>query len=693
MIADEKGDVPTVAEEKIAKRNPHQPFPDDMPAEQQLTVRACVIGVLVGGIICASNVYLGLKTGFTFGAGLVGAIFGFGIVKPLSNLPWYFGGGSYFGPKENCTVQTVATATSALGSMWVSAIPAMYQLGLLGASPVDDAGRLISLAVVTSYYGLFFAVPLRRYFVIKYKLTFPSPTAAAVTIRSMHDSVGGAEIGKKQALVTLVSFVGAMLFCIAQWFAPGILHDWHIGYWIAHAGVPSAIAMENWAWVLEWTPAFFGAGMLSGPNASYSMFFGSLLAYGILGPQLVKNGLAVGRFNGGNATKLDEWLYFGSNPIKGRATPRFWMLWPGVAMMLAHSLAEMAMNYKSLANAIRLGIAEIVSLVTRKENTNTEVDDEDPATPAERVATWEWVLGVFISMIFSIVVLKAQFDVPVGHTILAVILAFLFSFIGIQASGDTDINPISAVAKLSQLVFGGITKGQGLAVAPAQTINLVAGSVAGSAAYHSADMVGDLKTGYLLNASPRSQFYGQVVGALFSAFIGFGVYVVFSKAYPCINDASYDECAFGIPSVSAWAAVAKVLTDSTISIPDSSLYAALVFMILAVLTTVVKHFWIPSKYHVFVPNWTAMGVAFVLNTQTYSIAMAIGATFAIIWGKWRPNSYELFGLALASGLTAGEGFSGLITAIFSVAGLDNSVIGTSIGCTLDGTTGEYIFCG
>jgi uncharacterized oligopeptide transporter (OPT) family protein len=69
--------------------------------------------------------------------------------------------------------------------------------------------------------------------------------------------------------------------------------------------------MENWNFFLEWTPAFIGVGMLSGMNTSFSMFGGSFLAWGILGPLMVKTGEAVGRFKGGNATQLDEWAYFG----------------------------------------------------------------------------------------------------------------------------------------------------------------------------------------------------------------------------------------------------------------------------------------------------------------------------------------------------------------------------------------------
>jgi uncharacterized oligopeptide transporter (OPT) family protein len=85
-------------------------------------------------------------------------------LKPLSRvLPTYFGGG-YFGPKENCTVQTAATAAGGLTALFVAAVPAMYHLGLM-TTPRQDIGRLFLLTSITAFYGLFFAIPLRKYYI------------------------------------------------------------------------------------------------------------------------------------------------------------------------------------------------------------------------------------------------------------------------------------------------------------------------------------------------------------------------------------------------------------------------------------------------------------------------------------------------------------------------------------------------
>lgn len=167
--------------------------------------------------IAASNTYLGLKIGWTFGASLFGAIFSFAIIKPLSTvLPAKFGGG-HFGPKENCTAQAAATTAGGLSVGFVSGIPAMYKLGLM-TTPREDAAALVLFSISCAFYGLFFAVPLRTHFVVKQDLTFPTPRAAAVTIMSLHDGVEGEKAAFKKA-----KWMGFWFFFTFIW---GLISYW-----------------------------------------------------------------------------------------------------------------------------------------------------------------------------------------------------------------------------------------------------------------------------------------------------------------------------------------------------------------------------------------------------------------------------------------------------------------------------------
>jgi uncharacterized oligopeptide transporter (OPT) family protein len=172
--------------------------------------------------------------------------------------------------------------------------------------------------------------------------------------------------------------------------------------------------------------------------------------------------------------------------------------------------------------------------------------------------------------VLSIVILKVQFNVGVGNTILAILLAFLFSFVGVQATGTVGINPVGPIAKVSQLVFGGISRAQGQPLKLAQTTNLIAGSLAGQAASHSVDMVGDLKIGHLLSATPKGQFWAQFWGSVVTIVPMTGVFVVFTKAYPCIINHEIENCPFAMPAVMTWKMVSVAMTAQTNPVPKSS---------------------------------------------------------------------------------------------------------------------------
>lgn len=121
----------------------------------------------------------GLKTGFLFGASMFGAIFGFGIIKLLTKLfpkvPFL---GASFGPQENSIVQATTAGAGGLGGLFTAALPAMYQLGLMSANPRDDLGRIFTLTLICSFFGLCFTIPLRKFFIVNMardlRLMFPT---------------------------------------------------------------------------------------------------------------------------------------------------------------------------------------------------------------------------------------------------------------------------------------------------------------------------------------------------------------------------------------------------------------------------------------------------------------------------------------------------------------------------------------
>ncbi|KAG1821376.1 OPT oligopeptide transporter protein-domain-containing protein [Suillus variegatus] len=608
VSGDSEGSEPHV--QFINTDDPFPELPDAPVEEQQLTVRAVLVGCILGGIIAASNIYLGLKTGWTFGASLFGSIIGFAILKPLSRSAPTFLGGGYFGPKENNVCQSAATSAGSLGLLFTSGFPAAYQLGLLSANPKDDFARLITFTICCAFFGLSFTQPLRKFYILKLKLVFPSGVAAAYTIQSLHAGKNAEVTAKKKTKALFFSFLFAISLRVVSEYAPGLLWDWHIFYALNRIGWSSVIAAESWGWIWEWTPAFIGAGMLTGINASYSFIGGSFLAWAVLGPIIVARGIAFG-------TSADPSIpgymnYMGmtlQDPIND-PSPRYWLLWPGTLMLICASFAEVACNWRSLYAAIRSAFAMILQRFS-KDGVVDEIVDTVPEH--ERVPFWAWGSVLVLSTIVTCVVMGVQFGQNVGITLLAIVFSFLFSFIGCESSGRTNINPVTSIGNASQLIFGGLGRGRNYSVQRGELLNLLSGMLTLGAAEQAGDMIGDLKTTHLLRASPKAVYVAQLCGAVVSIFMAAGLYVVFSTAYPCINDLSYTTCAFPAPDVQSWRAVAVAVSSSTLPIPPSSGYAAIALGLVAVISVVAKYTVVPPKYHDFVPNFNAIGIGFIMS--------------------------------------------------------------------------------
>lgn len=152
---------------------------------QNFTFRGVVVGLAIGIIICFSNMYFGLQTGWVSGMTMPAALIGFGFFKTLAKCINY-----PFTPVENVLVQTVAGAlgTMPLGCGFVGVLPALnYLLKPEENGPLElSTGKLVIWALGICFFGVVFAVPLRKEVIIREKLKFPSGTATALMIGMLH---------------------------------------------------------------------------------------------------------------------------------------------------------------------------------------------------------------------------------------------------------------------------------------------------------------------------------------------------------------------------------------------------------------------------------------------------------------------------------------------------------------------------
>ncbi|KAJ4286632.1 hypothetical protein N0V88_007922 [Collariella sp. IMI 366227] len=676
------------AEEEIVEEDLYRPLLMDstIPHEPNpLTIRAVVVGCILGALVCASNLYLGLKTGFTFSASMFGAIFGYGILRLLDK---------------------------------AGNIPAMYRLGVMGeGTPKDEIGAIFTITLIASFIGIFYATPFRRFFIIQVAreldLMFPTPTAVALTIRSMHAGAAGSLEAAKKLKMLMICFAGALVHRVGSSYAVGILYDWHPFTWIhIWSGYKSwALNIESWGWYFEWTPAFIGSGMLIGLNPAISMFAGGVIAWAIIGPTLVHYEECIGIDVSGDDPKWEGLYSFASLSGLGKRkpSPRYWLLWPGVMVMVCSSMAELFIQYKAIWAALKSvwfqSCGGINHMLVKRGKTSPffakhgapRVKDEniveDPFPAEQQVKTWMWALGFLVTTIIGMIVFHFQWDTHPGLTILAIFLAFLFSFLAIQIGAVTDNTPLTAAAKASQLVFGGATSHSGYTVQHAQKINLVAGSLASGSADMATSLVGDFRTGFLIGTSPIKQWIAQSIGAFVAVWLGPGLFVLFTSAYPCIykditpeQEAAGMKCSFLVPSVSAWAAVAQAVTDPKISIPLKSGIFAIVMGVVSMLQVVFRHYYLVGPRHKFrrwLPNWGAIALSWVIPAPVFANAALLGAILAALWRKYHLKTWDIYGYAVAAGFIAGEGLGGVVNAILTLAGVDGGVYGSMIACPGD----------
>ncbi|KAK1992168.1 OPT-domain-containing protein [Colletotrichum falcatum] len=203
--------------------------------ENILTVRAVVTGCVPGCLVNASNLYLRLKTGFTFISSMFGTGINNGAFNLLShtNIPII---GDPFGPQENSIVQAAATGAGGIASIFVAGIPAVYRLGAMDSTPAGDIGKIFTLTVSCSFFGLFFVTPIRKFFILQtaweLKLVFPTSTATALTIRSMHAGVNGAREAVSKLRALGYAFGACPVHRVASYYAIGIQYDWHLFTWV-----------------------------------------------------------------------------------------------------------------------------------------------------------------------------------------------------------------------------------------------------------------------------------------------------------------------------------------------------------------------------------------------------------------------------------------------------------------------------
>jgi uncharacterized oligopeptide transporter (OPT) family protein len=622
---------------------------------QNFTVRGIAVGLGVGLIICFSNMYFGLQAGWVSSMSMPSSLIGFAFFKTFArhlDLP--------FTPVENVLVQTVAGSmgTMPLGCGFVGIMPALnYMLKPEEQGPlVLSLWKLILWALGLCFFGVVFAVPLRRQVILREKLKFPSGTATALMIGVLHgteatadmpisptqlrdstvqgdplspspaqseitfvEDLGKGQHSSWQAKVRLlsISFAVSGLYTLATYFFPILRNLPVFGLTLA----------ESWLWTLNPSLAYVGQGIIMGPDTTTHMLLGAIVGWGVLSPLAKIKGWAPGA--------VDDW----ESGSKG------WIVWISLAIMLADSVVSLGYialrplfmhgreyigeagryikrkDWKGLLKMLTGSSSKGYSPVARDQEASTTLeytepmspthsrindpsgDDKDlsePDAPPEHLISNRTVwIGLILSIVFCIASIRIVFGalLPYYATITAVFMALLLSIMGVRALGETDLNPVSGISKLAQLFFAVIVPQSNK---NSVIINLIAGAVSEAGALQAGDLMQDLKTGHLLGAAPNAQFWGQIIGSAVGAIASALIYRLYTGVYEIPGKL------FEVPTGYIWIFTARLVTGK--GLPHMAFQWATGAAVIFTITTAIRSSGALSRWHPYIPGGIAVAV-------------------------------------------------------------------------------------
>lgn len=571
------------------------------PNKTNLTVRAVIGGALIGALMCLSNIYVFFKTGWSLGVTVTAAILAFAAFRALQAF-----GAKPLGLHENNALTTVA---SGAGYMTGGGNMAAYGALLMVTTVRPEDAPLVLWFAVIAAMGVFCAIPIKRQLINKEALPFPTGTATAETLRSIHEG----KTGNNE-----VKWLGyAALFAVVLGVARGIL-KWVPGTLALPFNI-SGHSLQAWGLSFKTEVVYLGAGALMSFRTGWSMLIGAILCYGVIAPWALGNGLITG-------VSYKEIVQ--------------WTVWPGAALLVGAGLTSFALDYKSLGRAFS-GLAQILR---RKQARGGIADVECP--------DWWFPAGFAVLAPIVITLMWWMFDIPLWAAILAVPLAVIMGFIAARVTGETDVTPTKALGPLTQMMYGGITPGN-------LSGNIMSGNVTGGIGLHAADLLTTLKTGWLVGAKPRHQLYAQLFGVVAGAAV---VVPLFNLVIPDPSVLGTKE--WEAPSCTIWAGVSEAFSHGLDKLGFEARIAIGIGLSLGIVLALVERF-APKRVTRFVPSPSGLGLAFVLSGSS-SIMMFIGAALGEVFRRRQRTGMVT---PVASGLIAGESLIGVVIALLISAGV------------------------
>ena len=547
-----------------------QVYKGDMP---QLTVRSALTGMLLGGVLSLTNLYVSIKTGWTLGVGITSVILAFAFFKVMERLKV----GSGITLLENNAMQSIATSAGYMTAPLTSSLAAYMMV----TNRVIPMAHTVVCIVLLSLLGVLFAFPLKKRVINDEQMVFPEGYAAGIVMDDLHSGTGAEGMFKAKILA-----VGAGLSALVELLRNrDIMEAMRLGmlsipeFWddlcYRHNFAPAILGtpLRDLTVRLDSSIISFALGGLIGTRVAFSMLAGAVLNYLILAPYLISRNI------------------IGAPSYKAIT---MWSLWGGVAMMTTSSLFSFLSKPQVL-------LAPLLGLFRSKVAVDRLKEIELPM--------WVFVAGIPLVGAGVVYTGHVWFGIHYLLGLAAIPLVFVFTLIAVNATGLTSITPGGALAKLTQLTFA--------ILAPHNiSTNIMSAGVTSEVALNASNLLMDIKPGYMLGAKPRQQAIGHVLGIFAGALVAVPVfYALFGG-----NIALFGSEQMPMPSATIWKAVSEVLMKGLSFLHPSAQAAVVIGAVLGLAIELVN-----KRMRGRCPvSAMGLGLAFVLKFSD-SLAFALGA--------------------------------------------------------------------
>ena len=600
--------------------NKNTEFKPYIPAEKvtpELTVTSVIMGCILAVIFGAANAYLGLRVGMTVSASIPAAVISMGVIRVILRRNSIL---------ESNMVQTIGSAGESLAAGAIFTMPALFLWAEEGLTSKPGIVEITLIALCGGILGVLFMVPLRNALIVKEHATllYPEGTACADVL------LAGEEGGANASTV----FSGMGLAAVFKFVVDGLK--------LLPADVSAAFKSFKGEIGMEVYPALLGVGYIVGPKIASYMFTGSLIGWMVIIPLICLFG-------------PDTWMY----PAAEGTT---------IAQLYANGGASAIWStYVKYIGAGAIATGGIISLIKSLPLIVTTFRDSmksmkgSKSTSTERTAQdlpMQFILlGVF-AMVFIIWIVPA-IPVTLLGAFIIVIFGFFFATVSSRMVGlvGSSNNPVSGMAIATLLIATFAIKSSGKTGIDGMTAAIAVGSVICIIAAIAGDTSQDLKTGYLLGATPKKQQMGEMLGVVVSGLAIGGVLYLLDAAW------GYGTAEIPAPQ----AQLMKMIVEG---IMGGNLPWGLVFIgvFLAICLEILRIPVMPFAIGLYLPiylNATIMigGVVRGLLDRRKGV------------DEKTKTAQSTDGTLYCAGMIAGEGLVGILLAVFAVFGISLDMSG------------------